>query len=149
MRHWYWPVLTLLVVLLLRYFFFSIYWVSHSSIPHRVFDGAWCLLFKGVRPERSDVVLCRALASGSDPVLARVLALPGDTLRMQGGHLVLAGQSYPLLRASTQPSQRILSMDEYCLSSAEPTDSVGVEDLVIVSGPQIQARLLFYLPLPL
>lgn len=148
-RHWYWPVLTLLAVLLLRYFFFAIYWVDHSPIPERVPDRSWCLLLKGGQARLGDVVLCAPSALGVAPALARVLALPSDTLRVQSGGLTLGEQSYPLTHATSEPSQRILSADEYCLSSVEPADSLGVEDLTIVPSAQIQARLLFYLPLAL
>lgn len=146
--YWYWPVVSLLICALLRYFFLSVYWVGQSPLPNSIPDGSWCLFLRGQSPSRGRIVLYHG--SMSSPMLARVLAIPGDTLGMRKGCLLLNGQSYPLITDREEDLQHILVMEEYyCLTTAEPTDTLALSDLVIVPREQLQARLLFHLPLPL
>jgi signal peptidase I len=62
-------------------------------IPGRIFAGA---------PARGDVVVFRspeaAADGGSHDVIKRVIGLPGDTIQMRRGQLILNGRAVPKLR---------------------------------------------------
>ncbi len=62
-------------------------WVSPSFhvLPH------WEGRFMGKLPERGDVVIVTP-PGGSDDYIKRVIGLPGDTLEMRGGRLILNGK---------------------------------------------------------
>ncbi|MEL7098101.1 MAG: signal peptidase I [Pseudomonadota bacterium] len=58
-----------------------------------VFDGD-NTRFLGGEPERGDVVVFRHPTTGSD-YIKRLVGLPGDTIQMQNGQLILNGQPVP------------------------------------------------------
>ncbi|MEO0937905.1 MAG: signal peptidase I [Pseudomonadota bacterium] len=58
-----------------------------------VFDGE-NNRFLGGEPERGDVVVFRHPTTGSD-YIKRLVGLPGDTIQMQNGRLILNGQPVP------------------------------------------------------
>ena len=73
------------------------------------FPWGWKLLpgrVRGHRPARGDVVVFRspevledgAAAPVSHDVIKRVIGLPGDTIQMRRGQLILNGQAVPKLR---------------------------------------------------
>jgi signal peptidase I len=52
-------------------------------------------------PERGDVVVFRKTGNENEDVVKRVIGLPGDTIRVDGGRVVLNGR--PLVRTSSSP----------------------------------------------
>jgi signal peptidase I len=72
------------------------YGYSRYSVPFGLasFDGR---LF-GDTPERGDVVVFRFPGSGSEDYIKRVIGLPGDTIQMRDGSLILNGKPVPRTR---------------------------------------------------
>lgn len=71
------------------------YGYSRYAIPFGLasFDGR----FFASEPKRGDVVVARHPAAGHD-IVKRLIGLPGDTIEMRGGILVLNGKPVPKVR---------------------------------------------------
>jgi signal peptidase I len=74
------------------------YGFSRYSIPFGLgdFDGRiW-----GQTPERGDVVVFRYPGERDEDYVKRLIGLPGDTVQMRGGQLILNGKPVPKLRVA-------------------------------------------------
>ncbi|MEO5865551.1 MAG: signal peptidase I [Sphingomonas sp.] len=106
-----------LVVAIFRSFFFSPFYIPSESMLPRLYIGdylfiskwnygysRWSLpfglplipgrIFAG-SPARGDVVVFRGPAGDDHDVIKRVIGLPGDTIQMRSGQLILDGQAVP------------------------------------------------------
>ena len=94
------------------------YGYSRYSFPfHPInFDGR----LLGGRPERGDVVVFRHPTTGDDWV-KRVIGLPGDTIEVRDGVVILNGQ--PIPRAQMEPFDLPVTPNSPC-----PTDRPGIEN---------------------
>lgn len=108
---------TLLVMLLIRSFVFAPFFIPSESMLPRLFVGDYLLVAKwpygwsrwslpgGVPlipghpfarlPARGDVAVFRSPEPQSHEVIKRVIGLPGDTIQMRAGRLILNGQTVP------------------------------------------------------
>jgi len=85
------------------------YGYSRYSFPLQIppFDGR---IFSGL-PKRGDVVVFRHPAEDSD-LIKRVVGLPGDTVEVRGGELILNGQ--PVKRETLPPFRAPISDNSPC-----------------------------------
>ena len=100
------------------------YGYSRFSFPFGFpsFDGR---IF-GHLPERGDVVVFRH-PDGQEDLIKRVIGLPGDTVEVRGGALVLNGRPVP--RAALAPYKLPISANTWCKVIPPATPSVErVED---------------------
>lgn len=63
-------------------------------------------------PRRGDVVVFRPAGGGADDFVKRVIGLPGDTVEVRGGSLILNGQ--PVTRARIKPATIPISPNSPC-----------------------------------
>ena len=84
------------------------------------FDGR---VFAGL-PNRGDVVVFRHPSENSD-LIKRVIGLPGDTVEVRGGRLILNGQ--PVLRQALAPIRVRVSENSPCkaVPPAEPVETAS------------------------
>lgn len=76
------------------------YGYSAASLPLALAPQARGRLF-GKLPRRGDIVVFRLPADPAKVLVKRVIGLPGDTVQMVAGHLVLNGRTLPLEQAGT------------------------------------------------
>ena len=108
-----------LIVLIFRSFVFSPFSIPSESMLPRLLNGDYLLASKwpygftkhslpfslpvipgrvfGSTPERGDVVIFKHPLDGSD-YIKRVIALPGDTIAMRDGQVILNGEAIPKQR---------------------------------------------------
>lgn len=99
-----WTLAVLLVgVVLVKFFFADVYGVNSGSMRPTIFGGAarpggdefreWVLVAYDRAPElaRFDLAVIRP-EHGGDPVVKRVVGLPGETVRVAGGDLLIDGE---------------------------------------------------------
>lgn len=72
------------------------YGYSRYSVPFDLAPASDTRLF-GRLPARGDVVVFRLPAHSKIAFVKRVIGLPGDRVRMQGGHLIINGRALPLV----------------------------------------------------
>ncbi|MDO4692402.1 MAG: signal peptidase I [Porphyromonadaceae bacterium] len=93
LRYGVWPLLTLVVVLILRFAMFSIVRIDGQTMAPTIPSGSYTFGIRFMSPKRGDIVLFRlpATAGRHELAVARVVALPGDSLIYRSGRLIASG----------------------------------------------------------
>ena len=93
------PLGLIALVVVLRAFFFIPFRVMTTAQAPSLRLGAWALARRTQMPQRGDLILYRTGSSdASSPVrlmVARVIALPGDSLEVRSGKLSINGVAIP------------------------------------------------------
>jgi len=76
------------------------YGFSRWSLPYGLGPASQTRLF-GKLPARGDIVIFRKPGNTATILIKRVIGLPGDSVQMVHGHLVINGQQVPLSTAGT------------------------------------------------
>ena len=76
------------------------YGFSRWSLPYGLGPASQTRLF-GKLPARGDIVIFRKPGDTKTILIKRVIGLPGDSIQMVHGHLVINGQQVPLAAAGT------------------------------------------------
>jgi signal peptidase I len=88
---------TLLIYLLIRTFLFENYRVVGTSMVPTLADGQFLVVNKlGFRlhpPQRGDIVVFQDPYSPDRKLIKRVIGLPGDTVEIQAGQVLINGQA--------------------------------------------------------
>ncbi|NVE94309.1 signal peptidase I [Altererythrobacter sp. JGD-16] len=134
-----------LVVLIFRSFIFSPFSIPSESMLPRLYNGDYLLaakwpygfskysmpfnlpvipgrIFAG-EPERGDVVIFKHPIDGVDYV-KRVIGLPGDTIEMRAGQVILNGEAVPKVRVEDFVIPRSPNTD-CALAAVEETNGDG------------------------
>ena len=112
----------MLGILVLRSFILAPFYIPSESMLPRLFVGDYLLVAKwpygysrwslpwglplipghpfARAPARGDVVVFRSPEPDSHDVIKRVIGLPGDTIQMRGGQLILDGRAVPKQRVA-------------------------------------------------
>lgn len=93
------PLGLIALVVVLRAFFFIPFRVITTAQAPSLRLGAWALARRTQMPQRGDLILyCTGSSDASSPVrlmVARVIALPGDSLEVRSGKLSINGVATP------------------------------------------------------
>ena len=123
-------VVAIAAVFLIRSFLIQPFLVSGSSMVPNFSDGDYLLVdqitYRFRVPGRGEVVVFRPPENDSTYFIKRIIGLPGETIRISGGKVIVSGGGYPeetvLQEGYLPPSfatrgeeEFILSQDEYML----------------------------------
>lgn len=113
------------------------YGFSRFSFPFQFppFDGR----IASRLPGRGDVVVFRPEGGGSDDFVKRVIGLPGDTVEVRGGSLILNGR--PVRRAKIDPVAIPVSPNSPCRVVAGATPAVRASSERACVYPAFQETL--------
>ena len=93
------PLGLIALVVVLRAFFFIPFRVMTTAQAPSLRLGAWALARRTQMPQRGDLILYRTgISDDSSPVrlmVARIIALPGDSLEVRSGKLSINGVATP------------------------------------------------------
>lgn len=95
LREWIWAIaISLVVIHILRSFVFSTYVVNGLSMEPNFHDGDRMIVNKLIyhirEPKRGEVVILHA--NTKSDYVKRVIALPGDTIRVEGDNVYVNGE---------------------------------------------------------
>lgn len=78
-----------IVVAVLRAFFVDVVTVAHNGMAPTMLLGDRVLVWRGAHVDRNDIVLCRHASQPDRWVIGRVAALPGESLSVERGQLLV------------------------------------------------------------
>lgn len=87
------PLGVALLVLVLRSFVFLPYRLATSAMSPSLQTRQWVLFSRTASPERGDIILFDSPLGGSG--IARIVALPGDSLELRAGQVTIDGERQP------------------------------------------------------
>lgn len=85
------PLLVILVIL--RWMYVDVVTIGHNGMAPTLLAGDEVLVWRGATPDHGDIVVCRHPEDPGRFVMARVVALPGTSMSVDRGHLVVDGDS--------------------------------------------------------
>lgn len=89
-------VIPVVAVLLLHNFIFTFATVSDFSMLETLQDKEWIAVsrihYAVVEPQRGDIVACNYPSTGNKLYVKRMMGLPGDTIAMEGGVVIVNGE---------------------------------------------------------
>ncbi|WP_081964731.1 signal peptidase I [Porphyromonas sp. COT-290 OH860] len=133
LRYGAWPLLTLVVVLILRFVILSIIRINGETMAPTITSGSYAFGIKFLSPRRGDIVLFRLPKShgGGKLSVARIVALPGDSITYRSGKLFRSGEvihSYPNASDTTTYSLRLPRAGER--TALDPLQSVAFRQAI-------------------
>lgn len=92
-------VISLLIILPIRYFVAQPFFVRGDSMAPTFEDGEYLIVneitYRFNQVERGDVVVFRFPNDPSQFFIKRIIGLPGETVRVQGGEVTVSSSAYP------------------------------------------------------
>ena len=92
-------VLALIIILPVRYFLVQPFFVKGDSMEPNFSNGQYLLIdeisYRLDDPERGDVVVFRAPRSGSTFYIKRIIGLPGETVEVNDGNILVTNEHFP------------------------------------------------------
>jgi signal peptidase I len=83
----------LLLLAFLKWMYVDIVTVGHNGMAPTLLAGDHVLVWRGASPDHGDVVLCRHPEDPTRFVMARIVGLPGTSISIERGALVVDGDS--------------------------------------------------------
>ncbi|OGZ24240.1 MAG: signal peptidase I [Candidatus Nealsonbacteria bacterium RIFCSPLOWO2_01_FULL_43_32] len=84
-------IVALLIVVPIRYFIFQPFFVRGQSMEPNFFQGDYLIIdelsYQFRAPERGEVIVLKYPQDPSQRYIKRIIGLPGETLRIQGGQV--------------------------------------------------------------
>src|SRR3990167_7794169 len=92
-------VISLAIIVPVRYFLIKPFYVKGASMEPNFYDHEYLIIneisYWLGEPERGDVVVFRYPFDPSQYFIKRVIGLPGETIKISGGKIVVINQEFP------------------------------------------------------
>ncbi len=86
-------LIALVVIIPIRYFLFQPFYVRGASMEPNFYDNEYLIVdeitYRFSEPERGDVIVVKVPEKQSDFLIKRIIGLPGETLEIKDGHLII------------------------------------------------------------
>ena len=92
-------LIALAIIIPVRYFVFQPIYVRGTSMEPSFYDNQYLIIdeitYRFTEPKRGEVVVVKPVTTQADYLIKRIIALPGETLEIRGGEVVVHNQQYP------------------------------------------------------
>ena len=92
-------VISLAIILPIRYFLIQPFYVKGASMEPSFDDHEYLIIdelsYRFRPPERTEVVVFRYPLDPRQYFIKRVIGLPGETVKISGGHVTIVNEAYP------------------------------------------------------
>ena len=120
-------VISLAIIVPVRYFLIKPFYVKGASMEPNFYDHEYLIIneisYWLGEPERGDVVVFRYPFDPSQYFIKRVIGLPGETIKISGGKIVVINQEFPESQDLTEdyllPAMKTLGEVEVTLGEDE------------------------------
>ncbi len=92
-------LLAVVTIFLVRYFLFKPFYVRGASMEPNFFDKEYLIIdeltYHFQTPQRGDIVVLRSPLNKSEYFLKRVIGLPGETIKIRDGRVLIFNEANP------------------------------------------------------
>lgn len=92
-------VVSAAIILIIRYFLIQPFYVKGASMEPNFYDHEYLIIdeltYRFRSPERGEIVVFRYPRDPSQYFIKRIVGLPGETVEVVGGHIVVYNDTYP------------------------------------------------------
>ena len=92
-------LLAVVTIFLVRYFLFKPFYVRGASMEPNFFDKEYLIIdeltYHFQTPQRGDIVVLRSPLNKSEYFLKRVIGLPGETIKIRDGQVLIFNEANP------------------------------------------------------
>jgi signal peptidase I len=149
-------VISAAIIIPIRYFLVQPFYVKGASMEPNFFDKEYLIIdeltFRMREPERGEIVVFRYPRDPSQYFIKRLVGLPGETVEVTGGAVVISNESHPngeildekayLAGAQTQGKKKVtLGADEYFVLGDNRDESLDSRSFGPISGSEIVGRV--------
>ncbi|MDP3964359.1 MAG: signal peptidase I [bacterium] len=92
-------VISLAIIIPVRYFLIQPFYVKGASMEPSFYDNEYLVIdeisYRFSEPKRGDIIVFRYPQNESQFFIKRVIGLPGETVEIRNGHVVVSNDLYP------------------------------------------------------
>lgn len=143
------------IIIPIRYFLIQPFYVKGASMEPNFFDHEYLIIdeisYRFRTPERGEIVVFRYPRDPSQYFIKRVVGLPGETIEITGGHIILytvehpngnvLEESYITEELTNGKIKTTLGQDEYYLLGDNRDESLDSRSFGPVKRPSIIGRV--------
>ncbi len=92
-------LIALAIIIPVRYFLFQPFYVRGASMEPSFYDNQYLIIdeitYRFTEPKRGEVVVIKPVTTQTDYLIKRIIGLPGETLEIRNGEVMIRNQQYP------------------------------------------------------
>jgi signal peptidase I len=116
-------IIALIIVVPIRYFLFQPFFVRGQSMEPNFEDGDYLIIdeisYRFRDPQRGEVVVFKYPNDPSQRYIKRIIGLPGETIEIEGGQLIISKDTEEALDESSYLSSSVFTQGEVQFSLGE------------------------------